>query len=171
VTFDSVKADGDADVLHWTYNPTNPDLDFLEPGDTLTIIFNAQLSDGHATAGIQPLTITLVGTGASVVNGTAQNDTFVHVGGGVTIFGNGGNDTFVFNPNFGSATIGDFDVHNDTIAIDRTLFPNVAAILASAQPTNFGHDTIITDAAHDKIVLTGVSVTQLNAHQNDFHLV
>jgi fibronectin-binding autotransporter adhesin len=171
VTFDSVKADGDADVLHWTYNPTNPDLDFLEPGDTLTIIFNAQVSDGHATAGIQPLTITLVGTGASVVNGTAQNDTFVHVGGGVTIFGNGGNDTFVFNPNFGSATIGDFDVHNDTIAIDRTLFPNVAAILASAQPTNFGHDTIITDAAHDKIVLTGVTVTQLNAHQNDFHLV
>jgi fibronectin-binding autotransporter adhesin len=171
VTFDSVKADGDADVLHWTYNPTNPDLDFLEPGDTLTITFNAQVSDGHATAGNQPLTITLVGTGASVVNGTAQNDTFVHVGGGATIFGNGGNDTFVFNPNFGSATIGDFDVRNDTIDIDRTLFSNVAAILASAQPANFGHDTIITDAAHDKIVLTGVTVTQLNAHQNDFHLV
>jgi fibronectin-binding autotransporter adhesin len=169
VTFDSVKADGGADVLHWTYNPTNPDLDFLEPGDTLTVTFNAQVSNGHASAGNQPLTITLVGTGASVVNGTAQNDTFVHVGGGVTIFGNGGNDTFVFSPNFGSATIGDFNVLNDTIDIDHTLFSNVGAILASAQPANFGHDTIITDAAHDKIVLTGVTVTQLNAH--DFHLV
>ncbi len=171
VTFDSVKADGGADVLHWTYNPTNPDLDFLKPGDTLTITFAAQVSDGHATAGDQPLTITLVGTGSSIVNGTPQNDTFAHVGGGVTIFGNGGNDTFVFNPNFGSATIGDFDLRNDTIDIDRTLFSNVAAILASAQPANSGHDTIITDAAHDKIVLTGVTVSQLNAHQNDFHLV
>ncbi len=29
VTFDSVKTDGGLDILHWTYNPINPDLDFL----------------------------------------------------------------------------------------------------------------------------------------------
>jgi fibronectin-binding autotransporter adhesin len=171
VTFDSVKADGQADVLHWSYNPTSPDLDFLEPGDTLTITFNAQVSDGHATAGNQPLTITLTSTGSSVVNGTAQNDVFDHVGGGVTIFGNGGNDTFNFNANFGSATIKDFDVSHDTINFDHTVFDSVQSLLAGAQSANSGHDTIITDANHDKIVLTGVTVSDLKAHPGDFHLV
>jgi fibronectin-binding autotransporter adhesin len=171
VTFDSVTSDGKADVLHWTYNPANPNLDFLGSGDTLTITFNAQVSDGHATSGTQALTITLTGTGSSVVNGTAQNDVFDHVGGGVTIFGHGGNDTFVFNANFGSATIGDFDVNHDTINFDHTIFNNTQAFLAGAQSANSGHDTIITDANHDKITLTGVTVAELNAHPNDFHLV
>jgi len=171
VTFDSVKSDGKADVMHWSYNPDNPDLDFLEPGDTLTITFHAQVNDGHATAGNQALTITLKGTGSSVVDGTASNDVFDHVGGGVTIFGHGGNDTFVFNANFGSATIGDFDVHRDTIDIDHTLFKDVAAVLSSAHSANFGLDTIITDANHDKIVLAGVTLNELKNHPGDFHLV
>jgi len=169
VTFDSLKSDGKADVLHWSYDPDNPDLDFLEPGDALTITFNAQVNDGHGAAGNQALTITLTGTGSSVVNGTASNDVFDHVGGGVTIFGNGGNDTFVFNVNFGSATIGDFHVDRDTIDIDRTLFKDFAALLASAHMV--GQDTVITDANHDKIVLAGVTVDQLKAHPGDFHLV
>jgi fibronectin-binding autotransporter adhesin len=171
VTFDSVKADGKADVMHWSYNPTDPDLDFLEPGDTLTITFHAQVNDGHATAGNQALTITLTGTGSSVVNGTAQNDVFDHVGGGVTIFGHGGNDTFAFNANFGSATIGDFDLNHDTINFDHAVFDSVQSFLAGAQSANSGHDTIITDANHDKIVLTGVNVNDLKAHPGDFHLV
>jgi fibronectin-binding autotransporter adhesin len=167
VTFDSLKSDGKADVLHWSYDPDSPDLDFLEPGDTLTITFHAQVNDGHATAGNQALTITLTGTGSSVVNGTVSNDVFDHVGGGVTIFGHGGNDTFVFNTNFGSATIGDFDVNRDTIEIDQTLFKDVGAVLASAHMV--GHDTVITDANHDKIVLAGVKLADL--HPGDFHLV
>ena len=36
-----------------------------------------------------------------------------------TIFGDGGHDTFVFKPAFGSATIADFDVNNDTIEISQ----------------------------------------------------
>jgi len=171
VTFDSTTSDGKSDTLHWTYNPTNYNLDFLEPGDTLTITFNAQVSDGHVAAGNQPLTITLTGTGASVVNGTAQNDVFDHVGGGVTIFGHGGNDTFVFNSNFGSATIGDFNLNHDTIKFDHGVFDSVEALFAAAQPSNSGHDTVITDANHDKLVLTGVTVADLKAHPNDFHLV
>jgi len=169
VTFDSVKSDGKPDVLHWTYQPSNYNLDFLEPGDTLIITFNAQVSDGHVATGSQALTITLTGNGSSVINGTAQNDVFDHVGGGVTIFGHGGNDTFVFNPNFGSATIGDFDVNHDTIDIDQSLFKSVSDFFNSAQ--SFGPDTVITDANHDKIVLTGVSVADIKAHPNDFHLV
>jgi fibronectin-binding autotransporter adhesin len=171
VTFDSTTADGKADVLHWSYNPDHPDLDFLEPGDTLTITYHAQVNDGHATTGDQALTITLTGTGSSVVNGTAHNDVFDHVGGGVTILGHGGDDTFVFNANFTSATIGDFDVHHDTIVFDQSMFKDTAAVFANAQSINFGHDTVITDANHDKLVLTGVTLSELKAHPGDFHLV
>ena len=50
ITFDSVTSDGKADVLHWTYHPDSADLDFLEPGDTLTITYQAEVSDGHGTS-------------------------------------------------------------------------------------------------------------------------
>jgi fibronectin-binding autotransporter adhesin len=172
ITFDTVHTTGGKDVLDWTYNPTNADLDFLEPGDTLTLAFNAVVSDGHAKTAVQPLTVTLVGAnGAATVHGTAQSETFANVGGGVTIFGNGGHDNFVFNKNFGSATIGDFNVNTDAIDIDHTLFASVAALLQSAHSANSGHDTIITDAAHDKITLSGVTLAQVQAHPNDFHLI
>jgi fibronectin-binding autotransporter adhesin len=171
VSFDSVKSDGSPDVLNWTYSPDQPNLDFLKPGDTLTITYHAQVTDGHGTSGDKALTITLHGTDSSVVNGTAQNDVFNHIGGGATILGHGGNDTFVFNANFGSATIGDFNVQNDTIVFDQAMFKDIGAVFANAQPTNFGLDTVITDANHDKLLLTGVTLTDLKAHPGDFHLV
>ncbi|CCE05640.1 conserved hypothetical protein [Bradyrhizobium sp. STM 3843] len=171
VTFDSVVSDGGADVLHWSYHPANADLDFLEPGDTLTITYLARISDGHGSFDEQPLTVTVTGNGSSVVAGTAQNDSFDNVGGGVTVFGNGGNDTFVFNSHFNSATIADFDVQKDTIQIDHALFNSVQAVLNSAQAANLGHDTVITDAANETITLKGVTLAQLQAHQNDFHIV
>ena len=96
---------------------------------------------------------------------------FVNVRGNTTIFGAGGQDTFVFNPGFGGATIGDFDVSKNSIGIDHTLVANVSALLASAQPINAGHDTILTDAFHDTITLAGVTVAQIQAHQSAFHLV
>jgi Ca2+-binding RTX toxin-like protein len=91
------------------------------------------------------------------------------VGGNVTVFGNGGFDKFIFKPGFGSATIADFDVNDDTIEISQSLFDRIADILASAHPTNSNHDTIITDAALDTIVLKGVTAAQL--HASNFHLV
>jgi fibronectin-binding autotransporter adhesin len=105
------------------------------------------------------------------VNGTSGNDMFVNVGGNTTIFGADGQDTFVFNAGFGSATIGDFDVNKDTIGIDHTLVADISALLASAQAINSGHDTILTDAFHDTITLAGVTVAQIQAHQAAFHLV
>ncbi|HUN97921.1 MAG TPA: FecR domain-containing protein [Bradyrhizobium sp.] len=172
VTFDSVTSDGGSDVLHWTYNPGKANFDFLEPGDTLTLTFDAQVHEGAINVGDQQLTVTLVGAGASTVNGTSGDDTFVNVGGGVTIFGNGGHDTFVFNDHFGSATIADFNVNQDVIDLSHTLFASVSDILAHAHPADFGHDTVITDAARDQITLTGVTVAQLQAHAtSDFHLV
>ena len=130
-------------MLHWTYNPTNPDLDFLQAGDVLKIKFAAQVNDGHGTIGSEPLTVTLVGADSatntsafSVVHGTSGNDTFDNVGGNVTVFGNGGQDKFVFKPGFGSATIADFDVNKDTIDISHSSVFSVADILASAHQAN-----------------------------------
>ncbi len=169
ITFDSVSTNGQPDVLGWTYHPSSADLGFLEPGDTLSLAFKALVSDGHATTGSQTLSVTLVGAGPAVVNGTSDNDTFANIGGGVTMFGKGGQDHFVFNKDFGSATIGDFDVHHDTINIDHSLFSSVTEILQSAHSANSGHDTIITDAAHDQIILSGVTVADL-MHASNFHL-
>lgn len=171
ISFDKVTSDGHADMLHWSYHPSGANLDFLEPGDTLTITYQAKVSDGHGSSTVQPLTITIVGNGSSTVNGTSHDDTFAGVGGGVTIFGKGGNDSFVFDSHFGSATIGDFDVHQDIIEFDQSVFASVQAVLNGAQSANFGHDTIITDAAHDTITLKNVTLAQLQAHQNDFHIV
>ncbi|MBU6462110.1 MAG: VCBS domain-containing protein [Bradyrhizobium sp.] len=169
ITFGTVKTTGGQDVLDWTYNPANANLDFLQPGDTLTLTFNATVSDGHATTANQALTITLVGNGASVVNGTAQNDTFTDVGGGVTISGNGGHDVYNFNAHFGSATISDFDVGNDVIDISSMSFASVTALLNSTVASGAnGANTLIADSTGDTITLDNVSVAQLKAHPGDF---
>jgi len=76
----------------------------------------------------------------------------------------------VFNAAFKSATIGDFDVNKDTIDISHTLFASVSDILSHAQSINSGHDTIITDAAHNTITLMGVTLAQIQAHPSDFNL-
>jgi len=169
ITFDSVTSNGGTEVLHWTYNPVNANFDFLEPGDSLKLTFNAHVTDGTVAVGNQPLTVNIVGTGASLVQGTAGNDVFVNVGGGVTILGQGGSDIFQFKPGFGSATIGDFNVSQDVINIDQTLFNSFSDILKNAHPANFGHDTIIIDAAHDQITLKNVLAAQLK--MQDFHFI
>ena len=178
IKFDSATSNGGTQVLDWTYNPTNPNLDFLKAGDTLTITYQAQVNDGHGNVGSQPLTVSIVGTAATasmsqfqVVSGTTQNDIFNNVGNGVTIFGGGGHDTFVFKPGFGSATIGDFNVSQDTVNIDHSLFASVTALLASAQLIDGGQDTLIADTANDKITLLHVTPAQIQAHSTDFHLV
>ena len=111
----------------------------------LKVQFAAEVSDGHGHTESQPLTVTLVGANSAtdtsafgVVNGTTAADTFNHVGGNVTIFGNGGPDTFVFKPGFGSATIADFDVNNDTIEISKSLFP-IWTCWRTRSPANSGH--------------------------------
>ncbi|CCD91116.1 conserved hypothetical protein [Bradyrhizobium sp. ORS 375] len=171
VTFDSVTSKGGSEVLHWHYHSDAVNLDFLKPGDTLTVTYQAEVSDGHGTSGTKALTVTLAGNGASTVNGTAHDDDFVNVGGGVTIFGKGGNDTFVFKPHFGSATIADLDLSRDVVELDSSTFANTEALVASAQSANNGHDTVITDAAHDTLILKGVTLDQFKAQHDGFHLV
>ena len=169
IAFDTMQTDGGTQTLHWTYDPADPDLDFLKAGDELTIRFMAQVNDGHGNVGHRALTVTIVGADTSqdmselnVVSGTVADETFDNVGSGVTIFGGGGNDSFVFNVGFGTATISDFDINNDKIEISQNLFGSIAEILASA--TDSGSDTIITDpTAHNVIVLKAVATAQLQA--------
>jgi VCBS repeat-containing protein len=175
IRFDTVQTNGGTQTLHWTYNPVDPDLDFLKVGDKLTIQFTAQVNDGHGNVGNQVLTISIVGAAASqdmselsVVSGTVADETFSNVGNSATIFGGGGSDNFVFKDDFGAATIGDFDVNNDKIEISHSLFGSIAEILATA--TDSGPNTVVTDgtAAHNSITLKNVAAAQLQAF--DFHL-
>jgi VCBS repeat-containing protein len=175
IAFDTVQSNGGTQTLNWTYKPTDPNLDFLKAGDELTIRYTAQVTDGHGNVGNQALTISIVGADTSqnmsqfgVVSGTAADETFHDVGNGVTIFGAGGSDNFVFNVNFGTATIGDFDVANDTIELSHSQFSSVAEILAAAAEA--GPNTIITSpTTHDAITLKGLSPAQLQGF--DFHLL
>jgi hypothetical protein len=177
ITFNTtVNGDG-TDTVQWSYQ-TGGNFDFLKPGDVLTLQYTAQVANDQGAIGTSPLTISIVGADKSadmstfaVVNGTTGNDTFNNVGNGETVFGGGGQDTFIFNANFRTATIGDFDVTKDSVEISHTLYSSVADILASARPSSSGQDTILTDTSHDSITLTGVSVAQVLAHPNDFHLV
>ena len=74
VKFDSAPSNGGTVVLNWTYQPINPNFDFLNAGDVLKIKFVAEVSDGHGHIGSQPLTVTLVGAdsaaNASTINAT-----------------------------------------------------------------------------------------------------
>ena len=74
VKFDSAPSNGGTVVLNWTYQPINPNFDFLNAGDVLKIKFVAEVSDGHGHTGSQPLTVTLVGAdsaaNASTINAT-----------------------------------------------------------------------------------------------------
>ena len=61
VTFDTASSNGGNVNLYWAYQPFNADFSFLHAGDVLEIKYVAGVSDGHASAGVQELTITLVG--------------------------------------------------------------------------------------------------------------
>ncbi len=87
-----------------------------------------------------------------------------------TMTGSGSNDTFVFAPGFGNATITNFQPTTDVIQMDHSVFANVQAILAAAQDDGHGN-VVITADAQDTIVVQHVTLAQLQAHQSDFHIV
>ena len=54
------------------------------------------------------------------------------------------------------------------IEIDHSLFATRQRYLPRAQSANHGHDTVITDAAHDTITLKGVTIAQLTGASERF---
>jgi serralysin len=117
------------------------------------------------------------GNGKEVLDGSAGGDKlFGGNGADVLIGGNGdvltggnGPDTFLFRPNFGANTIEDFNVHNDTVQFDKSIFGLVSAIASHITDSSAG--AVITDGHGDTVTFAGVNATQLIAHLSDFHLV
>lgn len=125
-------------------------------------IFTYAVSDGHGGASTSTLNIvvsdpdvtyvsgrstTLTATnGKSVVDGSVGhhvliggNAADVLIGGnGDTLTGGPGPDTFLFRPNFGANVIADFNVNNDVIQFNTSIFASVTDILNHATNTAAG---------------------------------
>jgi Ca2+-binding RTX toxin-like protein len=100
------------------------------------------------------------------------NSPDVLVGGnGDTLTGGNGPDTFLFRPHFGANTITDFDLRNDAIQLDRSIFTSLSDMLNNHAVDNTVTGAVITDAHGDTIAFAGLTVAQLQAHAGDFHLV
>jgi Tol biopolymer transport system component len=101
------------------------------------------------------------GTGADNLRGGAGND---------TLTGGSGSDTFVFEAGLGQDTITDFAAGasaGDVIEIHDDIFADFAAVQAAS--SQVGSDVLITVDGSNSIVLTNVTLANLN--QNDFLLV
>jgi Ca2+-binding RTX toxin-like protein len=82
-----------------------------------------------------------------------------------TLIGGAGSDTFVFNPSFGKDTIKDFNVNQDVLRFDHTLFANATASQVLGQTHDSSAGAVIVVDAHDTVTLTGVTVAQLQTAQ------
>ena len=150
---------------------------------------NNTASYEHATAGVTVSLATgaqqnTIGAGSdtltnfSNLNGSQFNDVLTGNSADNILFGNGGNDTFVFNQTSGGIghdTIGDFIAGHDHIALDYAAFdaigPNdFSAWVAAGHVTVSGSDVLIdlNLDAQNTILLRNVSIA--NLHANDFIL-
>ena len=72
-----VLSNGGAQPIGYTYDPTAASLDFLRQGDTLTIGYSVQVSDGHVTTAPQPLNFVITGTDDAPVLSAIPQPAFV----------------------------------------------------------------------------------------------
>ncbi|MGY8665926.1 Ig-like domain-containing protein [Bradyrhizobium sp. UFLA05-109] len=154
-------------------------------------VFEYTVSDGHG--GLSTSTLSFVvfdkgttylsgvnttltaGKGPYILDGSAGGDTLIAgrgnsvlIGGsGDTLIAGKGNDTFLFRSDFGTNSIKNFDLHEDTLQVDRTTFSSVRDILAHTADTALG--AVISDGHGDMVTLLGVKAGQLHFH--DFDLV
>jgi probable HAF family extracellular repeat protein len=90
---------------------------------------------------------------------------------GDTLTGGTGADNFVFNPSLGKETIKDFNVNQDVITFDHTLFTNATASQVLSQTHDTAAGAVIVVDAQDTVSLTGVHLADLQSHLNDFHFI
>ncbi|MGY4287220.1 serralysin [Bradyrhizobium sp. LM2.7] len=79
-------------------------------------------------------------------------------------------ETFVFAPGFGQVSIAGFIPFTDTIAFSHTVFASQEALLAGIHDDATGN-AVITDAAHDMIILQHVATAELLHHLSSFSFV
>ena len=142
------------------------------PGSTAGISVTLNAGGAGTVTGDSSVGTDTINGGVNSIVGSNFNDTITLNSPGSNfqsfMTGNGGNDTFVFKPNFGHATIADYH-SGDTIDIDHTRFSitDIPTILASAAMS--GVNTVLTDNVGDTI--TFVNVLKTDLHASDFHLV
>ncbi|MDB5515210.1 MAG: hypothetical protein JWQ17_1968, partial [Tardiphaga sp.] len=76
LSFDgTVTATGAAQSIGWSWDPAAADLDFLADGQTLTVTYSVQVSDGTVATAGQPLTFTITGSNdAPVITSNGGGD-------------------------------------------------------------------------------------------------
>ncbi|UPJ96392.1 HYR domain-containing protein [Bradyrhizobium sp. 172] len=139
--------------------------------DTSTLTFS--VFDPSFTYKAGSNTILWGGNGKDVLDGSGGHDVAyggngadVLIGGkGDVLAGGKGPDQFVFRPEFGANTILDFDVKNDHLQFDDSIFNLVKSILDHTTNTPLG--ALISDGHGDSVLLLGVNKTQLLAHSSD----
>jgi Ca2+-binding RTX toxin-like protein len=82
------------------------------------------------------------------------------------LLGGGGNNTFVFDPQFGKDDIVEFDTNKDVVQFNHALFANYAAVIGSAH--RVGHDTVITHDTSNTVTLENVAISSLHASNFQF---
>jgi VCBS repeat-containing protein len=156
-------------------------------------IFNYTVADGHGGTDTSTLSVVVFnpgvnylaginttlngGNGKNVLDGSAGHDLLnggnspdVLIGGvGDTLTGGNGPDTFLFRPDFGANKITDFDVNNDAIQFDKSIFTSVADLISHT--SNSAGGAVISDGHGDTITLASVTLAQLQTHTSDFFFV
>jgi VCBS repeat-containing protein len=152
--------------------------------------FTYAAADGHGGAGTNTLSIVVFnpgvtyqaganttlngGNGKNVLDGSAGGDTLVGgnaadvlIGGnGDRLTGGNGPDTFLFRPNFGQNTITNFDVRNDVIQFDATLFANFAAVMPDIHQIGVNTEIQIP-TTNNTVVLDNIVASSLSP--SNFH--
>jgi Ca2+-binding RTX toxin-like protein len=102
--------------------------------------------------------------GNDIINGGPGND---------TLFGGAGNNVFIFEPNSGHDTIGDFTVGQDLLDVAELGINDLSSFASNVQMAQVGTSTEITipvaGFSTSVIDLTGVNVATLNS--TDFRFV
>jgi serralysin len=160
------NADGSWQVVDLrTGSPDGTDtlknIEYLQFANTTLAIGPMQPPAGQTSitsAGSTQTTTVSATTSSNALTGTAANE---------VLFGNGGNNTFVFTGKSGKDSVIDFHADRDVLQFKHTVFTDVADALAhSAQ---MGSDVTITVDAGHSVTLSNTVLSQLNAH--NVHLV
>jgi hypothetical protein len=65
--------------------------------------------------------------------------------------------------------ITDFNISNDFLQFDKSIFASANDVLNHT--TNTAPGAVINDGHGDTVTLAGVTLSQLQTHQSDFHLI
>ena len=106
-------------------------------------------------------------TQTTTVSATTSNHALTGTAAKEVLFGNGGNNTFVFTGNSGKDSVTDFHADHDVLQFNHTAFTDVADALAHLEQVE-SDVTVTVDAGHS-VTPSNAVFSQLNAH--NIHLV